>query len=181
MLRRALLLVLLVCLSGLGLAAWQTARGSGPANEVQGSDGAFTFTPSARRDGAPCLDYEAPGSGGRTCFTAVGARGGWALEAEAVTSEHDVVLYGATIGRAARVRIGGAATLPTGRYSKRFRVRFFSGLVPRRALRVAPNRIVALDRRGRLLGRQHYNDGHGGFGRCDDGLWDRKHFCPKRR
>jgi hypothetical protein len=39
---------------------------------------------------------------------------------------------------------------------------------------VPPNTIVALDKRGRLLGRQFYDDG--GSRRCD-GLWDRRHLC----
>ena len=133
------------------------------------------FTPAKRHDGVPCLNYTTPNGGGGNCFVAVGAsKGGWALEAESVTSNHDVVFYGATIRAAARVRIGNVKSLKTGRYSTRYRVRFFAGLVPRRALRVKPNNIVALDRRGRLLGRQHYNDGNGGFGRCD-GSWDREH------
>jgi hypothetical protein len=40
---------------------------------------------------------------------------------------------------------------------------------------VPPNKIVALDRRGRLLG--HWRDKHGHYGRCD-GIWDRRH-CGK--
>jgi len=47
-------------------------------------------------------------------------------------------------------------------------------LTPRRAAHVPPNKIVALDRRGRLLGRQHWRERHGHYGRCD-GVWDRRH------
>jgi hypothetical protein len=93
-----------------------------------------------------------------------------------VASAHDVVFFGATIGRARRVRFGKVASLPTLGWSKRYHLRFFAGLVPRRGAHVPRNRIVALDRRGRLLGRQHWRDKHGHYGRCD-GLWDRKH-CP---
>jgi hypothetical protein len=79
------------------------------------------------------------------------------VEATYVASGNDVVFFGATIGRARRVRIGKVASVRT--------------QVPR-------NRIVALDRRGRLLGRQHWRDKHGHYGRCD-GIWDRKQ-CPRR-
>jgi hypothetical protein len=171
--RMGLVLVLLAVLSGTALGA----QGRKGAFELNGKDGTFAFKPVARDDGKPCLSYDTPSEGGRTCFIAVGPQGGWALEAWTSASTHDAVVYGATIGAAARVRIGKVATLRTGRYSKRLKVRFYAGLVPRKALRVRPSRIVALDRHGRLLGRQHYNDGHGHFGRCD-GRWDRKHYCP---
>jgi hypothetical protein len=173
--RRALPILLL-----LALVAAQGASGKAkPVAEVEGKDGVFKFFSAARGDGRPCLSYEGPEARGGTCFIAVGPRGGWALEAWPLPSTHDVLMYGATIRAARRVRFGKVASLRTGRYSKRFKVRFFAGLVPRRALRVERNRIVALDARGRLLGRQHYRDGHGGFGRCD-GRWDRRHYCPKR-
>lgn len=172
--KSVLLLAALVGFGGFVLVANRAVGVSPPVIEVQGSDGTFAFTPAARGDGVPCLNYITSNGAGVHCFVAVGHKGGWALEAESVTSSHDVVFYGATIRAAARVRIGKVASLPTGPYSKRFHVRFFAGLVPRKALRVRPNSIVALDRRGRLLGRQHYNDGSGGFGRCD-GSWDRKH------
>jgi len=55
----------------------------------------------------------------------------------------------------------------------RYGVRLFAAPVPRAAAKVAPNRMTALDGAGRLLGRQHYNDGHGGFG-ARDGLWERE-------
>jgi hypothetical protein len=51
---------------------------------------------------------------------------------------------------------------------------FIAFAIPNGALdRVMPNDIVALDERGRLLGRQHANDGHGGFGAMD-GSYDRR-------
>jgi hypothetical protein len=167
-------LVLLALLAGTALAA-QSGK---PRIRLEGDDGRFVYKPKSRHDGVPCLSYVTPDAGGEACFTAVGLRGGWALEALDEATEHDTVVYGATIGAAARVRIGRVATIKTGRYRPNLKVRFFAAVVPRRALRVKPNRIVALDRHGRLLGRQHYNDGHGGFGRCD-GRWDRRHFCPK--
>jgi hypothetical protein len=176
---RTLLPFALVVLSGVAVAGLQPARGGGPIPEIRGEDGTYAFKRDARGDGAPCLTYHAPDEAGGWCFKAVGSQGGWALEvASPIASEHDTVFFGATIRRAARVRIGRVASIRTLGYSRRFKLRFFAGLVPRRALRVHPNRIVALDRRGRLLGRQHYNDGHGHFGRCD-GLWDRKR-CPHR-
>jgi hypothetical protein len=66
-----------------------------------------------------------------------------------------VVFFGAAIGQARTIRIGKVATIEKLRWSKRYRLRFFAGRVPRRALRVDRNKIVALDKRGRLLGRQH--------------------------
>jgi hypothetical protein len=52
---------------------------------------------------------------------------------------------------------------------------------PSDGLNVRPNGIVALDHHGRLLGRQHYNDGEGRFG-AFDGLHDRKmRACPDAR
>jgi hypothetical protein len=86
------------------------------------------------------------------------------------------VFFGVAIGRARRVRIGKVASLGTLVWSKRYHLRLFAGLVPRRATRVPRNRIVAVDRRGRLLGRQHWRDKNGHYGRCD-GIWDRRH-CP---
>jgi hypothetical protein len=44
---------------------------------------------------------------------------------------------------------------------------------PSDGVNVRPNRIVALNHHGRLLGRQDYNDGKGRFG-AFDGLHDRK-------
>ena len=123
---RASWLVLLAVLSGTALGA----QGRKGAIELKGKDGTFTFEPAARGDGKPCLSFEGPSEGGNTCFVAVGLRGGWALEAWTTTSTHDAVVYGATIGAAARVRIGKLATLRTGRWSKRFKVRFYAGLVP---------------------------------------------------
>jgi hypothetical protein len=79
-------------------------------------------------------------------------------------------------GRARQIRIGKVATLRKLRWSGRYHLRFFAARVPRRAAKVPRNKLVALDRRGRLLGRQHYRDKHGHYGRCD-GLWDRTH-CP---
>jgi hypothetical protein len=151
--------VVLVLLAGLAIP------------DVKGKDGTFTFAVSPRGDGAPCISYDGPGGSGGNCFVA-----GWAVEATYIASDHDVVFFGATIGRARRVRIGKVASLRTLGWSKRYHLRFFAGLVPRRAAHVPRNRIVALDRRGRLLGRQHWRDKNGHYGRCD-GIWDRKH-CP---
>ena len=130
--------------------------------------------PARERGGRRRGTYETPAGGGGSCFVA-----GWALEAEPLVSDHDVVFFGAAIRKAATIRFGGVATLETRRWSRRHRTRFFAGTVPRRALRVPRNRIVALDADGELLGRQHWNDGKGGFGRCD-GSWDRVHFCGDR-
>jgi hypothetical protein len=66
---------------------------------------------------------------------------------------------------------------PTGRIFSRFKMRFFASAVPQAFLRVPPDDIVALDANGRLLGRQHYNNGHGGFG-ANDGIID--HACSRR-
>jgi hypothetical protein len=159
--------VVLVLLAGLAIP------------DVKGKDGTFTFDVEPRGDGVPCVSYEAPGGGGGYCFVAVGS-GGWALETTYAASEHDVVFFGATIGRARAVRIGKVATLRGLRWSKRYNLRFFAGLVPRRAVHVPRNRIVALDRRGRLLGRQHWRDKHGHYGRCD-GIWDRKHCAAREQ
>jgi hypothetical protein len=178
--RWGLVLVVLALALSTGVAAQRAAGGDEPAIKVDGKDGAFIFTPTEQGDGKPCLAFDTPTDGGAMCFVAVGSRGGWALEADRLASTHDVVVYGAAVRDAARIRVGKVASLRTLPYSKRFKVRFFAGLVSRKALHTAPNSIVALDARGRLLGRQHYNDGHGHFGRCD-GIWDRKHHCPKRR
>jgi hypothetical protein len=124
------------------------------------------------------LAYDGPREAGGHCFVAVG-RGGWAVEAEVTTSKHAVVVFGATIRPAARVRLGRVTSVRTLPFSKRFGVRFFAARVPRRAADVLPNRIAALDRHGRVLGRQHYNDGHGGFGRCN-GWWDRRYGACRR-
>ncbi len=169
---RATALALCLALLVLGLGA--RPGPDDPVPDIDGRDGSFRLTAERGSAGRPCVAFVTPAGSGGHCFVAVGRRGGWALEAEPATSTRDTVFFGATIRRAARVRFGRVASLPTGRYAPRFGVRFFAGAVPRRALRVPRNHIVALDRRGRLLGRQHWNDGRGGFGRCD-GLWDRRH------
>ena len=170
---------LILCLAVPALLA--SATPASAAFTVRGEDGAFRFTPRAGERGRPCLDYETPAEGGGRCFIAVGSPrhggGGWALEAEPLASDHDVVFYGVAIRRAAKIRIGKVATLETRRWSRRHGVRFFAGTVPRRALTVPRNRIVALDAAGELLGRQHWDGGNGGSGRCD-GSWDRVHHCP---
>jgi hypothetical protein len=52
--------------------------------------------------------------------------------------------------------------------------RYFALVIPTDGLSgLRLNDIVALDGEGRLLGRQHDNDGHGRFG-AYDGLYDRK-------
>jgi hypothetical protein len=137
---------------------------------------AIAFKSQPRQDGVPGLSYDGPGWHGGAYFLAVGARGGWALEAlhASPVKGKTAVVYGATIAGARRVRFGQVASVRTMAYSQRSGVRFFGAVVPRAALDVPPDEIVAMDRAGRLLGRQHDNDGHGGFGRCD-GLWDRAH------
>jgi hypothetical protein len=155
-------------------AAFTTAAVAAASFTVKGHDGTWTFTPDKRSDGVPCLSYEVETGGGGWCFTAVGKWGGWALEAQPATGDEDVLFFGATIKAARTVRIGKVATIKTRRYSKRYGVRFYAARVPQRALKVKQNNIVALDRKGRLLGRQHWDDGHGHYGRCD-GIWDRKH------
>jgi hypothetical protein len=153
-----------------GLAVAIAAAALIPA--VKGKDGDFKFEATPGPQGAPCVRYDGPSESGGNCFVAVG-RGGWALEAESTQSKHDVVFFGAAIAQARAIRIGKVATIRGLGWSKRYRLRFFARRVPRRALRVDRNKIVALDKRGRLLGRQHYRE-HGGYGRFD-GLWDRKH------
>jgi hypothetical protein len=143
--------------------------------DVKGKDGDFTFKVTPGGSGAPCVSFDGPSESGGNCFVAV-VNGGWALEAEYTASKRDVVFFGAAIGRARKIRIGRVATIGKLRWSKRYHLRLFAARVPRRAVHVQRNKIVALDKRGRLLGRQHYRDRHRGYGRCD-GLWDRRH-CP---
>src|SRR5512133_3259987 len=134
--------------------------------QVKGKDGVFSFKVRPGANRAPCVSYDGPSESGGDCFVAVG-RGGWALEADYTSSKHDVVFFGTAIGRARQIRIGKVATIHKLRWSKRHRLRFFAARVPRRAVHVQRNKIVALDGRGRLLGRQHYRDKHGHYGRCD--------------
>jgi hypothetical protein len=80
------------------------------------------------------------------------------------------------IPEATQVRFGRtreALTIPVVDVPGRSTERYFAFVVPREGLTVRPNDILALDVRGRLLGRQHYNDGHNRFG-AFDGLYDRK-------
>lgn len=162
----AVLVVLVGC--------WPADSASPPIKRIKGKDGDFVFTHGRKDRRGPTVDHRTPdGSGGRT-FVAVHPYSDWALEADVIGTKRDTVVYGVAIRSARRIRIGKVVSVPTLRYSARHRVRFFAARVPRRARRVKPNDIVALDARGRLLGRQHYNDGRGRFGACD-GSWDRKH------
>ena len=139
----------------------------------EGEDGTYRFTPD-RTNGDPCVSYDAPTESGGTCFIAV-KDGGWALEAQVLAGKTEAVVHGTAIRRATTIRVGDVATIETRR--ARHGVRYFAAVVPLEALAVPPNKIVALDKRGRFLGRQFYDDG--GSRRCD-GLWDRKHLCKDR-
>jgi hypothetical protein len=143
----------------------------------------YRFAVSDRGDGAPCVSYRFPDRGGASCLVAVGERGGWALEARLQTSGKNVFVYGAAVAATHAIRLGRLRrrirTIVVRPALERFSVRFVVARVPRSALKVHPNDIVALDAKGRLLGRQHYNDGHDGFGRFD-GIWER-HLREKHR
>lgn len=158
---------------GIPAPAWRVE----PPKPVAG----YRFAANREDDGAPTLAYSGPASGGASRLVAVG-RGGWALEARIQRSSRTAVIMGAAVRPARYIRIGRlprlVGTVRSAALLRRTGVRFFMARVPRAALRVHANNIVALDRKGRLLGRQHYNDGHGGFG-ARDGRWekafDRKH------
>lgn len=123
-------------------------------------------------DGKQLIVYQGAGYAGGSEFTY-----GWAVEAEPLQTQTGTAYIGATIADAATVRFGkgrDALRVPTEPYPGDPTKRLFAVHVPPDGLsRVHPNDIVALDERGRLLGRQHVNDGKGGFG-ANDGLYDRR-------
>jgi hypothetical protein len=119
----------------------------------------------------PCIAYRGAGYQGGACF-----QSGWAVQAEFTPAVDGTLVVGMTIPAAAQVRFGRtreALTVPVVAVPGRSTERYFAFVVPPEGLKVRPNDIVAIDARGRLLGRQHYNDGHGRFG-AFDGLYDRK-------
>lgn len=126
----------------------------------------------AEENGHACILYHGAGYGGGACF-----QNGWAVEAEFTPAVNGTLVVGFTIPEAATVRFGrsrDALQVPVVSVLGRTGERFFAFVIPTDGLRrLKPNDIVALDSRGRLLGRQHYNDGHNGFG-ANDGLYDRK-------
>lgn len=172
---------------GDGQTPHQLAREFGTQGEayplatIHGEDGTYRFVADLNRaQEAPCVDYIVPGEGGGRCYRAASARCGWALEADFAPSDRDAVAFGTAIPAAALIRFGSGRAIRAGKLFKPFGMRFFAALVPRAARHVAPNEIVALDARGRLLGRQHYNDGHGGSG-AFDGSHDRAPCDRSRR
>jgi hypothetical protein len=130
----------------------------------------MTFALARREDGAPTILYTA-GHGGMT-YTS-----GWAVEASSVDTESGTAYVGVAIADAETIRFGrgrDALRVPTEPYPGDPTLRLFAVHVPPNGLsHVHPNDIVALDGKGRLLGRQHVNDGKGGFG-AEDGLYDRQ-------
>lgn len=128
------------------------------------------FALTSRSDGAPTILYNGAGGGGMT-YTS-----GWAVEADSLRTATGTAYVGVTIADAATVRFGksrDALRVPTTAHPGDPTRRLFAVHVPVDGLsRVHPNDIVALDAKGRLLGRQHFNDGHGGFGAMD-GIYDR--------
>jgi hypothetical protein len=122
--------------------------------------------------GKPCILYRGAGHQGGPCF-----QNGWAVEANFTETVNGTLVSGVAIREAATVRFGNsrdALHVPVVDVPHRPRERYFAFVIPTDGLRgVKPNDIVALDHRGRLLGRQHYNDGRGRFG-AYDGLYDRR-------
>ncbi|MBE2319372.1 hypothetical protein DVA67_025575 [Solirubrobacter sp. CPCC 204708] len=125
-----------------------------------------------RGDGKPMILHYGAGVGGGRTFTS-----GWAVESELLRTETGDALVGVTIPEAAAVRFGkgrDALRAPTAPMPGDSSKRVFAVHVPVDGLSlVHANDIVALDAQGRLLGRQHVNDGRGGFG-AYDGIYDRK-------
>jgi hypothetical protein len=118
----------------------------------------------------PCIGYRGAGYQGGACF-----QNGWAVQAEFTNAVDSTLVVGMTIPEATHVRFGRsdeALTIPVVDVPGRTTERYFAFVVPPDGLKVEPNDIVALDARGRLLGRQHYNDGQGGFG-ANDGRYER--------
>ena len=125
------------------------------------------FALARRQDHRPCVLFNGAGQGGGGCFTR-----GWAVEVKPVPTRRGFAYVGLVASEAATVRFGDRMTVPViavpglGRYV----AVYDEGGALRK---VRQNEIVALDAQGRLLGRQHYNDGHGGFGAMD-GRFDRR-------
>lgn len=152
-----------------------------PLASMRLAAGEFSFVLSRGQHGAPCVDYRVPGSGGGNCFVAVGLHCQWALEAVTITAGDSTVAYGAAVPRAARVRFGPRGpSISTGKVVDWVGLRVFAVAVPTSVAGIPPDEVVALDAHGQLLGRQHYNDGRGGFG-ASDGLIDRACIVRGRR
>lgn len=114
--------------------------------------------------GGPCiLSHGAGQGGGGPCFTS-----GWAVEAGSVPADNGVLYLGMTVPRAATVHFGrsrDALQTPAWNVPGHPKERYFALYVPGEGLpKLKFNDITAYDDRGRLLGGQHANDGHGGFG-----------------
>jgi hypothetical protein len=122
-------------------------------------------------DHKPCVLYDGAGYGGGVCF-----KSGWAVEVKTVPTVSGDAYVGAVITQVAAVRFGTKLTVPV--LDVPGRGRFVAVYDDAHLLSaVNPNDIVAIDANGRLLGRQHYNDGRGGFGAMDgsfDRRWARK-------
>ena len=121
-----------------------------------------------------CIRYRVPDSSGGHCFVA-----GWAVEASTIVAGSHEAIFGIAIPEARDIQIptrsGGLRTLSTTALPG-FKSRFFFEILPAGTLSDSPNEIVALDDRGRLLGRQHWNVSETrkpDFG-AYDGLYDRK-------
>lgn len=124
--------------------------------------------PSAR---CPTLSVRGPRSGRSTRFVA-----GWAVEVRAERDgAHDVV-YGAAIPAARAVELplrgGRRAVVRLGRPRPGSRRTVFAVLLPAGRVRAASNGVIARGADGRLLGRQHNNDGNDDVG-AFDGTFDR--------
>ncbi|MEA2495710.1 MAG: hypothetical protein QOJ29_3621 [Thermoleophilaceae bacterium] len=151
---------------GVPAPAWRLK----PSRSVAG----YQFAAFEGADGVPCLAYSGDRGGG-SCFVAVGQRGGWALEARVMSTAKAAFVIGVAVPATRRVRLGDIGrtvrTLAPQPEAERFGVRYFVAAVPRRALKIKPNSIVALDSSERLLGRQHYCDARD---RCGprDGRWE---------
>jgi len=124
------------------------------------------------RRGNPTLLHRGAGSAGGMTFVT-----GWAVEAYWFETKRGMEVVAVTTADAASVRFGGpvaspqASTQPLpGDPDKRAAAWHFTRA---QAAKIKPNSIMAFDAKSRLLGRQHYNDGHGGFGKYN-GLYDRK-------
>lgn len=124
-----------------------------------------------RSDGKPEILYQGPGSAGGRGFVS-----GWAVESESLPTSTGEAIVGIAIAEAVTVRFGkarDALRVPTTPMPGDPTKRVFALHVPAGGLaHVHANDIVAFDAQGRLLGRQHYNDGRGGFG-AYDGVYDR--------
>lgn len=123
-------------------------------------------------NGRPCILFHGAGYGGGSCF-----QNGWAVQAEFMPAVNGTLVIGTAIPETATVRFGrsrDALQVPVVDVPGMPGERYFAFVIPNDGLsRLKANDVVALDERGRLLGRQHHNDGHGHFG-ANDGLYDRK-------